>query len=398
MGGSALQLLGIFILHLLLSLFSGLCFFVVGFSCTKKITINYRPLIFGSSLVLAEVLRSLVISLLYYGNNTTIDLHFTAGTLGNALAPTPFIEYAYFGGTFTLTFILGYFIYIVVSKKHILQYWKHGALLCVTLIGIHFLVPTYGPSTTTTVGIITTNFRTTKDSDALVAFKQQNKQVHDMTLSLETSHPHIIVYPEDTRYLAHLKNGDEILLSSTFPGTLFIDGDTRMFNSELTNVSLFYVPGSKKATARGKSFLLPFNEYLPYVFKDIFSFFVTIENLDTYIKNHTYTPVYSNKTVLFEGVRVGTLLCSEIISYRTIQNLREENPSLVFFQSRLNVFHDNPWFKAHLYSFTKIAAAQLRRPLISSTNNAPSFVISPYGKILKTIPTGFSTSTYTFYK
>lgn len=130
----------------------------------------------------------------------------------------------------------------------------------------------------------------------------------------------------------------------------------------------------------------------------IFSYFITKDGLDTYTKNHTYTPIHSQKTILYNGVRIGTLICSEIASYRTIQELRKENPSIVFFQSRLNVFHNNPWFMVNLYSFTKIAAAQLRRPLISSTNNAPSFIVSPYGKILVTIPTGFSTSTYTFYK
>lgn len=398
MGEGALQLLGIFVLHLLLATISGLCFFVVGFSSHAKITALYKPFMFALSLVFAEILRSLTISLLFYGNNTTIDLHFTAGTIGNALAPTPFIEYAYFGGTFALTFVLGYLVYVVASKKHILNYWKHAVVLCITLIGIHFITPTHEPKTTTTVGVITTNFPTEPIEETSIAFAQHTQQLNDMTFSLESSHPDIIVYPEDTRYFGHLNKSDTKILSSTFPETLFIDGDTHIFNGALTNISLFYTPLNTKVAARGKSFLLPFSEYLPYLFIHVFGFFIPQKELALYIKNRTYIPTQSNKTVGFKNVRIGTLLCSEILSYRTIQNLRKEAPSLVFFQSRLNVFHDNLWFRIHLYSFTKVAAAQLRRPLISSTNSAPSYIVSPYGKVLTKIPTGFSTSTYTFYK
>jgi apolipoprotein N-acyltransferase len=393
-----IQIFGIFIIHLLLATLSGLCFFIVGFSFHTKITTPYKPLIFALSLVIAETLRSLAFSLLFYGTNTTINLHFTASTLGEALSPTPFIEYAYFGGTFALTGVLGYLLFTFSSKKNSLVYWKHGVGICILLIAIHYGVPVHEPNSRTTVGVITTNFPTTKDNEVLTAFKNQNGQIHTMTMSLSAPHPDIIVYPEDTRYLEFATKNNTDELASTFSDTLLIDGDTRVFNSKFTNVSLFFVPGGIKAEARGKSFLLPFNEYIPYIFMHIFSYFITKDGLDTYTKNHTYTPIHSQKTILYNGVRIGTLICSEIASYRTIQELRKENPSIVFFQSRLNVFHNNPWFMVNLYSFTKIAAAQLRRPLISSTNNAPSFIVSPYGKILVTIPTGFSTSTYTFYK
>ena len=391
------QLFGIFIIHFLLALLSGICFLVVGCSFYRKISASYKPLIFSLSLVVAEIFRSLVISLLCYGAGTTVDLHFTAGTLGNALAPTPFIEYSYFGGTFALTFILGYVLYIVTSKKNSIRYWKHGAGICITLILIHYGVPTYGPHEMTTVGVITTNFITTGDEEVNLSFAKKNKQVHTMTLSLASSHPDIIVYPEDTRYLGYLNKKDAEVLSLTFGNTLFIDGDTRTFNGKSVNISLFYVPGNQKVEGRGKNFLLPFSEYVPYLFISIFKFFITQGDLDSYLKNHTYTPVNSHKTIVFNGLRVGTLLCSEILSYRTIQDVRKGEPTLVFFQSRLNVFHDNVWFRAHLYSFTKVAAAELRRPLISSTNGAPSYIISPYGKVLMKIPTGFNTSTYTFH-
>jgi apolipoprotein N-acyltransferase len=396
------QMLGIFILQLILSVTSGLCFFIVGYGLTaiKKYSVKkiYHPLIFAITLMFAEVFRSLAISLLYYGENTTVNLHFTSGTLGNALSTTPLIEFAYFGGVFSLTFVLGYLVYSAITQEHRRTYWKHMLTCIVLLVLTHYMLPTYGPAQPTKVAVITTNFPIPKDEAVENYFLEQNDKVHKMTLSLAQLQPDIIVYPEDTRYLVYLPSEEREALSTTFPTTLIIDGITTRIDNKSANASFLYSTQRKKATQWGKSLLLPFNEYIPYVFRYAFSFFVPEENLGTYIQNHTYTPVYSQKTTVFNGLRVGTLICSEILSYKTIQNLKKEGPSLVFFQSHLNVFHDNPLFRIHLYSFTKVAAAQLRRPLISSTNGAPSLLVSAHGKIISAIPTGFSVSIYTFLR
>ncbi len=142
---------------------------------------------------------------------------------------------------------------------------------------------------------------------------------------------------------------------------------------------------TQKTVGKGKELLLPFNEYIPHFFDTIFSFFIGDE-LDTYKSKHTYTPLQSGKIVTFEGVRVATLICSEILSYRMIENVRDEDPEIVFFQSRLNVFNNNPLFLLHLRSFSKIAAAQIRTAIISSNNYAPSYMISGRGEIMETIP------------
>jgi apolipoprotein N-acyltransferase len=99
---------------------------------------------------------------------------------------------------------------------------------------------------------------------------------------------------------------------------------------------------------------------------------------------------------MFNGNKIGTLLCSEILSYTTIEKIKEENPDIVFFQSRLNVFHGNPLLTMYFRSVAKVTAAELRAPLITSTSEGESFIISPHGKVLRAIPIGFSTSTYVF--
>ena len=392
------QLVGIFIVHLILALVASLGFSVVGWFMLLKSNQVWKPFLFATSLTLAEMIRSFLLSLLYKDENSTLGFHYTSSTLGNALSTTPFIEFAYFGGVFSLTFVLGYFVYSCMSKNHIALYFKHVLVFIGLLLVTHFYIPTYGPLYPVKVGIITTNFKTVPDSELAQAFKVQGKTLHAMTLSLRDSKPSIIVYPEDARYIEHISEEQRQMLSKRFPKTLFIDGSTNTFRGKLVNVSLFYFAETKKILARGKSFLLPFNEFIPIFFRPIFSLFIPQEDMEVYVKNHTYTPINSQKTISFNGIQIATLLCSEIFSHKVIESVRKENPSLVFFQSHLNVFHDNPLVMAMIYSSTQVAAAQLRRPLISSTNGAPSLIVSPHGKINAIIPTGFSTFTYMFSK
>ncbi len=393
-----IQLFALGALHLILSVSTALSYTPLALARHKKIPQEFLPLVFASLLVIAEVGRALIISMLYYKEGTaTLGLHFTAGTIGNALSTTPLIEFAYFGGTFALTFVLGYLVYVGSSKQHVLQYWKHALGIMVVLVCVHFFIPAPLPKEGTSIGIITTNFTLPKNVEGYgEAFKEQEKKVHDMTLQLASSSPSFIVYPEDTRYITNLTPSHKTDLLILFGNTLFIDGDTIPTKNGYSNVSLFYYPKRTKISVRGKEFLLPFNEYLPLVFESIFKPFVPEGEMESYTKLHTYASVVSDKTVIFNKTRIGTLLCSEILSFSVVNALKKENPDIVFFQSRMNVFHNNIWTIMHMRSFTKVAATQLRKPFVSSISGAPSFVISPHGKMLLFIPTGLSSTIYTF--
>lgn len=387
-----IQLLGIVLLHLLLSAGSALPFVITGYAFYKvrSFSKHIRPLIIATSFTLTEMLRSIVISLLYYGDKTTIDLHFNAGTIGNTLSSTPLIELAYYGGTFALTFVLTYLIYAILSLS--LKEALHHYLIIISIFLVtHFFVPTRTPEKDLFVGIVTSDIPTSRDDELLEKMKESNRLVASLMLE-DKNKKDIIVLPEDSRFLSSLSQEERMALEEAKAGTLIVDGDTIAYDAKLATISFFVEAGQNKASWRGKEFLLPFNEYIPYFFDVIFGFFIGDE-LESYKSRHTYTQMPSGKTVLFNGVRVGTLICSEILSFRMIENMGDERPDIIFFQSRLNVFNNNPLFLMHLRSFSKIAAAQLRTPILSSNNYAPSYLISARGAISATIPVSTSYST-----
>lgn len=391
------QFLGITLLHLILSLLTSIPYAIVSYSSNKRIPTEFLPASFGFLLVCAEVCRSYILSILFYGKGSTFGLHFTAGTIGNALSTTPLIEFAYYGGTYTLTFVLGYLVYTCHTSSRIHMYWKHWISVMGILVCIHFFVPIYGPQEKTTIGILTTHLKLPKNENEVdTYYNVQEKILHPLTLDLSSSSPHFIVYPEDTRYISHLLPHQKTDLLVSLGNTIFIDSDTVTKQGTSSNVSLIYNPKSLTMTARGKSFLMPFSEYMPYLFEPIFLLFIPKTMLAEYKSNHTYAPLHSDMTVMINQRRVGTLLCSEILSFETLEKLKKERPDFVVFQSRLDVFHNNPWFVMQLRSFSKIAAAQMRTTIISSSSNAPSFVISPFGSFELYTTAGTKSMVYTF--
>ena len=384
------QLFGIGLLHVVISLSSGACFFVVGYAVTQKTKIWIMPFLIAMSFVVAEILRSYVISVLYLGNNTTIDLHFNAGTIGNALSTTPLVELAYFGGTFALTFCLTYILLVLIIFP-LKKATNHIGAIVLILFLTHFLLPTNTPEKELLLGVITTDIRTPNDKELGQQFIKNNQTVTSLVLS-DTTKKDILVFPEDARFLSSLGTSSRVALQAKHKDTLIVDGDTLSKDGTLINLSIFYTTTNENLVGRGKELLLPFNEYVPYIFRIVFRTLIG-NNLDEYAKLHTYTPMYSDKTFLFNNIKIGTLICSEILSFRVITSLREEHPVLVLYQSRLNVFNNNPWFLMHLRSFSKITAAQLRTTIVSSNNYAPSYIITPNGKIVGEIPVSTSYNT-----
>lgn len=384
-----MQLFGIGLLHLILSILSGLCFFVVGWVLYErnKIMQPYMPLAIATAFTLAEVLRSLALSLLYYGNKTTVDLHFNSGTIGNALSITPFVQFAYWGGTFALTFFLTYCIssFFFLTKRELIA---HTAAWGTLLLFTHFLIPVKGPSRDITIGVITTDIKgNNNDSMYKKELQKTNEQAAELILSGKKND--IIVFPEDARFLSTTPEPLKEAVLSKGEGALLIDGDSVLYNGGVANISIFADDKTKVTSWRGKEFLLPFSEYVPYFFRAIIRPFFG-NGLSEYEKKHTYTPLESGKVAIYDDLRIGTLICSEMLSYRMLSKLKAEDPDIVFYQSRLDVFNQNPLFYMHMRSFVAIAAAQMRTPIISSINGAPSYIISGKGQVVHEIKTSLS--------
>jgi apolipoprotein N-acyltransferase len=384
--------------HLAFAITSAASFSIVGFAfkediyrhIQKKYLYITKLALFSALVTSAELLRSYGLSVVMYGEGGDIGLHFTIGTLGEALINTPLLPLAYGGGIFFLTGICACSVYLLVTKRTLFVYGGYSMLLLVLFVWAHS-----GDSRLSSLsfGVVTSDFATPPDSMLEESFKKQGNRLHAETLKLASSSPLFIVYGEDSRYLTSIKESDFFVLKNLFPATLFIDGNTKKESEGLMNVSFFYTPVDDTGHIATKSFLFPFNEYIPYAFRGIFKLFAQEDSLNAYADMHTYVPHVSEKTFTYNNIRLGALICSEGISFTTINRVRKENPDIIIMQSKLSVFHRSLWYGTFVKRYSKLIAAQTHKPVISNNDSGHSYIINERGVLLHTLPLG--TRSYT---
>jgi hypothetical protein len=376
------QIVALPILHILVSCTGSISFTLVGilhFYLRKKK--NIIPLALGIAVYAADMLRSICISILYYAKeSSTIGLHYSASTFGNALSVTPLIEFAYYGGVFTLSGLLVVIIYIV--DNHLQKKVRGVYVISIFIVWllIHLLTPQAALTQDTRIIII--NSHEQKENSSKEDWATSSDHIYTALLPYATTTLQVIVLPEDTRFFSRLKEDKIVSLPKLFPNTYFFDGDTLREKDTLSNVAVSYSPRDRQVFMRGKWFMFAFSEYIPSLFKPLFSIGLSKDELATYIHDHTYG-IGSVPFALASPLGpISVLLCGEVVSHSTLLEVKRVDPSLVILQSHLFVFHGNPWFIAQYLSFTKIAAATLRVPLVVSAVDAPSMLISPQGHII----------------
>lgn len=391
-----LQLFALFFLHQCISIIGGISFLCVGITlwyttthvynsflktCREYIQIFFIPISFA----VAEIVRSLLISLIFLGKESSITLHWSQANIGNALSFIPLVELAYIGGTFVLTwaFVASIYPFFVVRKKVLPWHYAFSLLPWFLTLGIHVYAPISGPTQKVATLIVGTSFEGNVTSGSTTSEWLRRKNNIDTTLqSFVDSNPSLIVLPEDARYISLTTKKEQELFRFHFPNTILVDGGTLPSVSGLKNYSLFYDAKQDVTLGRGKLFLFPFYEYMPFLFKQILYAFLGEEALQTYQKNHTYTQGTKMFTYQTSFGKIGTLLCSEAISYASVAQLHKEKPDIVILQSYLSSFRNNHYFYMHYFSYARIIAAQVRAPLVVVAQDAPNMLITPQGKIL----------------
>jgi apolipoprotein N-acyltransferase len=254
---------------------------------------------------------------------------------------------------------------------------------------IHFFAPIHGPTQDTKVLVVGTTFDGYPKGD-IASQKEEwayrENSLQKTILSFVTSAPDLIILPEDARYLSlylsSLSSKNIDAFRTTFSKSLLVDGDTLLFGKTTRNYTLFYDIANDTRVGRGKTFLFPFSEYLPYLFEKIIGIFIGQQEASIYNNEHSYSR--DTKMFMYPS-KVGnivTLVCSEVLSYDTLNRTAKEKPDIAILQSYLSVFHQNPLFYMSYNSFTKFAAAQIRAPLLVVAQDAPSMYISARGKVI----------------
>lgn len=347
------------------------------------------------SVVIVEILRAYILTIVFWGSGSVFGAHMSSWTYGEILALTPLVSFAYLGGTFLLS---GIFIFIVGLYVYPIKFF--------TRIGISILILTLAfmlqgnpnnkiKSKQVSVAVIQTSSPPLVYGQSVSkVFKYRTDKVDSLVKGLAGSSPDIVVLPEDSRYITSRTPEEKEELRKLFPHTLFIDGTTLSSGEGRKNATVFFDVKTNETITRDKGFLFPFGEYVPYIIKPVVHIFTGDEVLEKYESLSRYIPGNYPVSIDTRYGRIGTLICSELGSFSSVNSLRKSDPEIVFVQSSLTRGHNNPrLIMQHIFS-VKILANTIRKPIISVANNGPVLVVDARGKTIFFKDLGSSTAEF----
>lgn len=298
------------------SLVGGISFlvFIPFLTIVKKINNYYRIIIFSFALLFTEVVKTLLLGVFSLGEGVDFALHWTLTSVAYFIAFPPFAVWAGPLHVYSLVVCFGYLLFLVyLAYKKEIRVFLNLSLLFVALtifLGLGYPV---------------------KSVD-------------------ESSIQKITVLPEGVSIFAH---NDKNLPTDN----LFIEGgyqETGDGKGNKYNVSNYFLE-NKKVKVVYKEFLMPFGEYMPTMFKPLAKLYL---NREGNIKDYDFWKYMRfgyvegvNESRVFEmenGLRVATLLCSEVLSFSVLTKIKQEKPDVIYLQGSYLNFNHSAYFKFFL--------------------------------------------------
>jgi apolipoprotein N-acyltransferase len=374
------------------------------FSCLRSKN-WFDVFLFPSLWIVFEYLRSWGLTIFTLGPGSLSGPHYTLGHLGYAAASSPFLFLAGFGGVYGLSFFIVFvncliFFFLVSFKKPFFSkrnFIKFGAVFLVIFLA--FLAAHFQNTQNISDGrnkksIPVTLIQT--DFPSLFSYThQQEKEFLDIKLNLfkqvaqEKNWPRIIVFPEHSNFLEKLDNFyPSFLFSETLTNqkkALIIDSgwhSSENTGAAVTRLIYLDFQTQRIINSYDKMLLMPVGDYLPY-------FFTAILNLtghQDWIVNMEMSRGYEkgeNLTVIeYDGVKIGGLICSEVISPYLYGGLARNGAEILISVASDAIFKGDKLLLKQLLAIAQTRAVENNRYFIQAANQGNSFVIDNQGNVV----------------
>lgn len=350
--------------------------------------------------VVCEMLAAWFFSLITLGEGTLLGGHFTLGFLGYLLANNlAVLQLAALGGVYVLSFLL------VAMGALIFKWWvlpvgqKKNRLGIAILSLIFFIIildPIYSvflsnrttedSAHTLNVAVISRYVPTSLDED-MDYWNQRYIDLRELIAPLRNID--LLILPESSAFLIGGAYGaDQVstflhTLSST--DILVIDSaDTHTDDGALRSVGTYY---SYNKTLRGeKQFLVPFGEYLPYIYVLTMKLLGQGELVNNLQSLRGYTPGTTNTNPEVAGATVAVRFCDEVMSPSLYRRQVKNGANILVNISSFSWFHGKTSVYKQMQNIAKVRAVENSRWYVQSGNMAPAFILDHHGRVIKENP------------
>lgn len=286
---------------------------------------TFSPLYFAVVFTLSEIAVAIIQSIVLSKYPSLGGLDFAFTNTGYALATTPYVVLSYFGHVYILTFLLALFVALII-KIYLAKKYKALTIFLIFVILFGFVLH----------------------------FTDRKPTIIDTSK--------IMILPEDERYLE--KNSTKSIPKNI---DLVVDGQTIHEDGKMFNVSIFYDVTNNTKIYQYKRFLMPFGEYMPYLFNFLEVFAPNFTN--TIHSRHTYSSIeetnLNNEPFIYDGkYKIFTALCSDAWSPVSLFKIRQSHPDLLILQRREVMFHKNPYYIANTELWKEVLGHFMRVQII----------------------------------
>lgn len=329
-----------------------------------------------------EYLRMWWIALVTWGPGTVLAPHYSLGFAGYSLASQPLLlQLASFGGiyllSFTVVLLAGLSYWAYRGKGLIVPLLVIAALLCGTL-----LAPNQAGTESVRVALInvhTSPVLMLTSAEAMARFNQ-----HKELLEQAIAHnPDIVIFPEDARFLKNVAR-ENTQLPATGTSYVVLDSGRINISTGIAKSEMVYSgPDGNVISRQDKQLLLPYGEYMPYLYSFLLDRFGQEKLLANIENNRTYVPsTYTEGLVDIRGVAMGARFCAEILSPSLYADLAGTGAEILINLSSHSWFHKSRILHSQVLAISKVRAVENNRYLVRSANYSPGFVLDNTGKLL----------------
>lgn len=338
--------------------------------------------------VVFEHLRMWVYALVSYGPGAALEPHFSFGFVGYALAhDSLLLQIASVGGVYALSLaamMVAMVFYFVATK--VPKTVAAGIVLSVFALSIFAPQQTGSFEPPFNMDVIETNFESVLEfSSPEQQYKQDmiTQKLHELVR--RNPGVDVIVLPEASRYTQFVSKGDFVEFFADIFGdkeVLIVDSWRVTTDEGVFNRIVFFSTTEGVLAAQDKLFLLPMGEYVTHFGGLIVNMLGKSDELKKIKKNRSYTHSNTLQPFTFRGVTIGALACSEVVSPSLYHSLAEDYGVDVFVN-----LSSYAWFNHSVNPYNQVVAmARVQavwgdRPYIQASNAAPSFFVSPEGRV-----------------
>lgn len=344
------------------------CYLII---LSRNILLDFTPIsslvIIPAVWVVVEWIKSFVIIFGLWGSEAIVGPHHTYFSLGYLITNIPILkDLISLGGLYLAVFFIVFVNMAVLLWKRFREKQKFliiffGFLVIVMLFGYRqYLQIEIAKSQgvlllQTNYGVITNDQQEQKKISTTIDYIEQKK-----------ADKIIVVAPENINFSSHVFAEVGNLYVSSYRGE-------RYYN-------MFGVSGFGIQTIQ-KRLLMPLGEYDVYLVSKLFRILGLsnkyITDLDKTYSQHGY--LYN--PMVWNGFKLGGVLCSENISPIIFQNQIRNGADFFVSVSSLAPFHNSEKLARQTVALFRARALETNRDIVVSANNAPSYIIRANGKL-----------------